>query len=212
MYRTLGVKFVLSISNSFLCIFEQLLFIMKLHTLFIFCLLAVFTASAQKYTDTTVQTNTKEWQGLMFSSEKSIFQNIENVDVFSKAAPLFDNGIIADDAMLTAFIMTNSSFSKLKDEEQESLFTKAAKPFITYHFIPGRVDSHSLEKAVENGGGTAFFNTVLGERLGVKKMDDGALVLFDSKGNTATIIATDYYHKNGFFHIVDGLLLPSAAQ
>lgn len=184
---------------------------MKLKTLLLVCLLAAFTASAQKYTNTKTQTTTKEWKGLTFSSEKSLFQNIENTDAFSKAAPLFKTGVIADDAMLTVFVMVNSSFSKLDEKEEKSLFADSWKPFITYHLIPGRVDSNALVKAVANGNGTAYFDTVLGERLGVKEVK-GNLVLFDTQGNTANIIGQDYYHKNGFFHIVDGLLLPSKVQ
>ncbi len=184
---------------------------MKLKSLLFVCLLTAFAASAQKYTHTNTQTTTKDWKGLTFTSEKSLFQNIENVDEFSKVAPLFKNGVIADDAMLTAFVMVNNSFSDLDEEKEESLFANAWKPFITYHLIPGRVDSNSLVKAVANGSGTAYFNTILGQRLGVKEVA-GKLVLFDEQGNTANIIAQDYYHKNGFFHIVDGLLLPETAQ
>lgn len=184
---------------------------MKLKFILIVCLLAGFTAAAQKYTNTKTQTTTKEWKGLSFSSEKSIFQNIENADTFSKAAPLFKDGVIADDAMLTAFVMVDNSFIKLEEDEEKSLFSDSWKSFVTYHLIPGRVDSNSLVKAVANGNGIAYFDTVLGQRLGVKEVE-GTLVLFDGQGNTATIIAKDFYHKNGFFHIVDGLLLPSSEQ
>ncbi|WP_432411255.1 fasciclin domain-containing protein [Rasiella sp. SM2506] len=184
---------------------------MKFRTLFLVCVLVAFTASAQKYTNTNTQITTKEWKGLTYSSEKSLFQNIENTTEFSKVAPLFKTGVIADDAMLTAFVMVNNSFSNLDEAKEKSLFADSWKPFITYHLIPGRVDSYSLVKAVANGKGTAYFNTILGQRLGVKEVA-GKLVLFDGQGNTATIIAKDYVHKNGFFHIVDGLLLPSTVH
>tara|TARA_R100000935_G_scaffold21876_4_gene40505 strand:+ start:53803 stop:54357 length:555 start_codon:yes stop_codon:yes gene_type:complete len=184
---------------------------MKLKTILLVCLFAAFTASAQKYTNTTTQTTTKEWKGLTFSSEKSIFQNIENTDQFSKAAPLFKKDVIAEDAMLTAFVMIDNSFSKLDEDEEKSLFADSWKSFVTYHLIPGRVDSNALSKAVANGNGTAYFNTILGQRLGVKEVA-GKLVLFDGQGNTANIIAEDFYHKNGFYHIIDGLLLPGSNQ
>ncbi|MAZ72245.1 MAG: hypothetical protein CMC70_03770 [Flavobacteriaceae bacterium] len=184
---------------------------MKLKSLLLVCLLTVFTVSAQKYTNTQTQPTTKEWKGLTFSSEKSIFQNIENADEFSKAWPLFKDGVIAEDAMLTAFVMVNSSFNELTKDEEESLFADSWKPFVTYHLIPGRVDSNALVKAVANGNGTAYFDTVLGQRLGVKEVN-GKLVLFDGQGNTAEIIASDYYHKNGFFHVVNGLLMPASEK
>lgn len=184
---------------------------MKFKIVLLLCLITAITASAQKYTNTKTQITTKEWKGLTFSSEKSIFRNIENTDEFSKAAPLFKDGIIAEDAMLTAFVMVNSSFDKLDEEQEESLFADTSKSFITYHLVPGRVDSHALVRAVANGNGTAFYDTILGQRLGVREVA-GKLVLFDELGNTANVIATDYYHKNGFFHIIDGLLLPGKAK
>ncbi|MDX1463761.1 MAG: fasciclin domain-containing protein [Marinirhabdus sp.] len=175
-------------------------------------LLAVFvfgSMQAQKYTNTNSSVVTKEWKGFTFTSEKSLFLNIEDAEPFSMAAPLFEQGVIAEDAMLTAFVMVNNSFSTLDEEQEKALFGAASKPYVSYHLIPGRVDSHALETAVDNGDGTAYFSTVLGQRLGVKRNASGDLMLFDTNGNTAKLLATDFYHKNGFFHIIDGLILPS---
>ncbi len=181
---------------------------MKLFSILLIACAFTFSATAQKYSNATPANVTKEWKGLSFSSEKSLFQNLDETDVFSKSAPLFKGDIIADDAMLTAFVMVDSSFSELDEDAEESLFANSWKKFITYHFIPGRVDSNSIAKAIDNGDGIAYFNTVLGQRLGVKR-ENGDIVLFDSDGNTAKVIATDFYHKNGFFHVIDGLLMPS---
>ena len=52
-------------------------------------------------------------------------------------------------------------------------------------------------------GGRAYFITLEGEKLGVTKKA-GVLTISDSKGNTAVIQETDFYHKNGFFHMVEG--------
>lgn len=184
---------------------------MKLKILLTFLCLATITVSAQKYTNTKVAKATKEWNGNTFSSEKSLLQNIENSNQFSLAATLLKDGVIEDDAMLTAFIMINNSFASLDEEKQNALFNDTWKSYINYHLIPGRVDANALEKALEKGNGKAEFTTVQGQRLGVKR-DNGAIVLFDGNGNTAKIIATNFYHKNGFFHIIDGLLLPSTEQ
>lgn len=184
---------------------------MKLNILLVALFAFTFTATAQKYTNTKTQKTTKEWNGLTFSSEKSMFQNLESSSEFSKAAPLFKDGVIEDDAMLTAFVMIDKSFSNLEEDKQKKLFGDTWKSFITYHFIPGRVDANSLEKAIAKGNGTAYFTTVLGQRLGAKRVGSD-IVLFDGSGNTAKVIATDFRHRNGFFHIIDGLLLPSTEQ
>jgi uncharacterized surface protein with fasciclin (FAS1) repeats len=79
------------------------------------------------------------------------------------------------------------------------------------HIVPGRIDAHSLMKAIEKGGGTARFSTVSDELLMIRNGKNG-MELYDTEGNTATIVATDFYHKNGFFHIVEGLVLPSSIE
>ena len=184
---------------------------MKFKIVLLLALFISISASAQKYTNTKTEKITKEWNGLTFSSEKSLFSNIENADHFSKAAPLFKDMPLSEGSMVTAFVMVNSSFSSLTEEDQEALFSDTWKSYLTYHFIPGRVDSNSLEKAVENGNGTAYFKTILGQRIGVKR-EGGAIVLFDTHGNTAKIIAADFYHKHGFFHVIDGFITPSNEQ
>ena len=92
---------------------------MKLLSIFLIACAFTFSATAQKYSNATPANVTKEWRGLSFSSEKSLFQNLDETDVFSKSAPLFKGDIIADDAMLTAFVMVDSSFSELDEDAEE---------------------------------------------------------------------------------------------
>jgi uncharacterized surface protein with fasciclin (FAS1) repeats len=37
-------------------------------------------------------------------------------------------------------------------------------------------------------------------------------MLIDEHKNIARVIAPDYYHKNGFFHIIDGLIFPPSEE
>jgi uncharacterized surface protein with fasciclin (FAS1) repeats len=113
--------------------------------------------------------------------------------------------------MVTVFAMTNNGYEELQSVK-DSIFdiTVAANrlAIIKYHVIPGRVDSHSIKKAVERTGGIAYFSTLQGVKLGAKE-ENGELYLVDSLGNTSMISATDFYHKNGIFHIVEGFVLPN---
>jgi uncharacterized surface protein with fasciclin (FAS1) repeats len=77
--------------------------------------------------------------------------------------------------------------------------------------VPGRLDSYSLKAAVEKQGGLAHLTTLQGDKLDIKEKDH-QLILMDSEGNTAAVVAADFYHKNGFFHIVDGLVFPPSKK
>ena len=78
---------------------------------------------------------------------------------------------------------------------------------LEYLAVPGRLDSNSLKTAVQKNSGKAYLTTVQGQLLEIKE-EAGQLVLVDGHGNSATIIAPDFYHKNGFFHVIDGLIFP----
>jgi len=172
------------------------------------------TSIAQKYTNKENVNIVKEWNGTSFSSTKTISENIENSADFSmlkkalKSQEILD--ALASEEMITVFAITNKGFEKYK-EKQDSIFSSSnaenLKAVIKYHIIPGRVDSHSIKKSIERKGGTIYYATLQGEKLGIKE-ENGQLLLVDSKGNTSLISTTDFYHKNGFFHIVDGIVYP----
>ncbi|MFK5983228.1 MAG: fasciclin domain-containing protein [Flavobacteriaceae bacterium] len=173
------------------------------------------TGIAQKYINKENTNVVKEWKGISFSSTKTIFENIENSADFSMLKTALKNKEILDalksEEMVTVFAITNNGFEKYK-EKQDSIFSSSnaenLKAILKYHFIPGRVDSHSIKKSIERNGGTIYYATLQGEKLGIKE-ENGQLMLVDSKGNTSLILATDFYHKNGFFHITEGIVFPT---
>jgi hypothetical protein len=77
--------------------------------------------------------------------------------------------------------------------------------------VPGRLDRHSIIKAIQKSNGIAYYATLEGENLGFKE-ESGQLYLVDKRGNKSLISATDFYHKKGLFHIVQGLVLPASGQ
>ena len=186
-----------------------------------FLLLLVFignTSTAQKYTKTDNQTVTKEWKGSTFSSSNSIVDNISEaseLSLFKRAlsSEAINKSLDAEE-MITVFAISNNGFSELQTKHDSIFDTSKAKlltAIIRYHVIPGRVDSHSIKKEVERKGGTVYYTTLQGEKLGIKE-ENGQLLLVDAQGNTSVISATDFYHKNGFFHIVDGIVLPKSTE
>ncbi len=184
-----------------------------------FFLVALLTFSyssfAQKYTNADNSEVTKKWNETTFYSSKTFSENIAEVLDFSILSDNLEIGssskTIEGEEMVTIFAMTNNGYEKL-NAVQDSIFNSSLAAnkvaIIKYHVIPGRVDSHSIKKAVKRKDGIAYFSTLQGEKLGMKE-DNGQLFLIDAKGNRSLISATDFYHKNGFFHIVEGYVLPT---
>ena len=61
---------------------------------------------------------------------------------------------------------------------------------------------------IKKGGGKAMLKTVEGEEL-TFEMKDGAIWVWDAKGDTAKITIADVIQSNGVIHVIDTVLLPS---
>ncbi len=126
-----------------------------------------------------------------------------------KAAGLVDT--LKGPDPFTVFAPTNAAFDLLPagtvdtllKPENKSTLTKV----LTYHVVPGRLDSAALAEKIEAGGGTATLTTVQGEPLKVS-MQGSSVVVTDTKGNVATVTTADVYQKNGVIHVVDKVLMP----
>ena len=185
------------------------------HWLLFFALLINTIGFAQKYTKTDTSELSKKWNETTFYASKSFAENITEVPSFSILKKNLELGSstkeIEDQEMVTIFAMTNNAYEKLLGVK-DSIFDIAPVAnriaIIKYHVIPGRVDEHSIKRAIQHKEGIAYFATLQGVKLGIKE-ENSQLFLVDSFGNTSVISATDFYHKNGFFHIVEGFTLPA---
>ena len=171
--------------------------------------------TAQKYSDKDQVEVTKEWNGHQFSSTLSFLENIESVNEMSFLTEVlkdeaFKNKLDAEE-MITIFAPLDQSFLKLTDKKRDSIINYSNgdlfRTIVKYHIVPGRIDRHSIKRSIEVNNGIAYFATLNGEKLGIKEIN-GALVLFDSNNNTSIIREGDFYHKNGLFHMVEGLVYP----
>ena len=183
--------------------------------LLFFALLISTIGFAQKYTKTDTSELSKKWNETSFYASKSFAENITEVPSFSILTKNLELGSstkeIEDQEMVTIFAMTNNAYEKLqgvKDSIFDIVPIANRIAIIKYHVIPGRVDKRSIKKAIQYKEGIAYFTTLQGVKLGVKE-ENSQLFLVDSFGNTSVISATDFYHKNGFFHIVEGFTLPA---
>ena len=185
------------------------------HRLLFFALLISTIGFAQKYTKTDTSELSKKWNETSFYASKSFAENITEVPSFSILTKNLELGSstkeIEDQEMVTIFAMTNNAYEKLqgvKDSIFDIVPIANRIAIIKYHVIPGRVDKRSIKKAIQYKEGIAYFTTLQGVKLGVKE-ENSQLFLVDSFGNTSVISATDFYHKNGFFHIAEGYVIPT---
>jgi hypothetical protein len=76
---------------------------------------------------------------------------------------------------------------------------------LTYHVVPGRITANDLMEMVKKAGGKAMLKTVEGEELTVE-MKDGAIWIWDAKGDAAKITIKNVMQSNGVIHVIDTVL------
>ncbi|MGH9206290.1 MAG: fasciclin domain-containing protein [Acidimicrobiales bacterium] len=126
-----------------------------------------------------------------------------------KAAGLVDT--LRSPGPFTVFAPTNEAFNALPAGTVDTLLKPEHKQkltqILTYHVVPGRLDSRALDKDIKAGGGKATLKTVEGETLTVRGSGK-SLTVTDQKGDTAKVTIPDVYQKNGVIMVIDKVLLP----
>lgn len=111
----------------------------------------------------------------------------------------------------TVFAPTNEAFAALPAGTVDNLLKPENKPMLvkvlTFHVVPGKVDSAALAKMIKDGHGKAELKTVQGEKLTATMIGD-VPTISDSKGTMAHVRIADVYQSNGVIHVIDHVLLP----
>ncbi|MFT7072125.1 MAG: putative surface protein with fasciclin (FAS1) repeats [Patiriisocius sp.] len=175
----------------------------------LFCF-AVAIASAQKYSKVYTTTVTKDYKGSTFSSGNSIADNISGNTSFTYLSQILASeplqAELANEEMITIFTPNDGAFNALEEEEREAFLSDKERvaQLVKSHTVPGRLDVKAIKKAIEVNNGTASFRTLAGTKLNAT-MNGETIILSDAEGNKAKIMDTDFYHKNGFFHVIEGI-------
>lgn len=186
-------------------------------SLLVFITTCSTVASAQKYLSKENPNIETTWKDQTFSSDKTLAKNLEKTSGYSIISNALKDRILLDalqkEEMVTIFVISDNAFSKLDDNKRKSILGDKNKmdSVIRYMIVPGRIDKKGLQTAVQKHNGKAYLKTLTGEDLGVTERGD-TLYLTNSKGQTATITDTNFYHKNGLFHMIDGLVLPASVE
>ena len=127
-----------------------------------------------------------------------------------KAAGLVDT--LASPGPFTVFAPTNAAFAKLPAGTVETLVKPENKQMLigilAYHAVAGEVSSTDLVKLIQDNGGKATVNTVMGGTL-TAEIVDGKVVITDAKGGKSTVTMADVKTTNGVIHVTDGVFLPA---
>ena len=111
----------------------------------------------------------------------------------------------------TVFAPTNKAFDKLpkgtvetlvKPENKEKLTT-----ILTYHVVPGKLDSKTLAEWIKKGNGKVELKTVQGGKLWVM-LKGNKIWVKDEKGGMSMVTIKDVYQSNGVIHVIDTVLMP----
>ena len=144
----------------------------------------------------------------MFDNQ-NIIQNALNSKDHTTLVAAVKAGGLADTLQgpgpFTVFAPTNAAFAALPAGTVDTLLKPENKDtldkILTYHVVPGRFDSVTLDQQIANGGGKAVLKTVQGSGKN--------LMVTDEKGGTAHVTIVDVYQSNGVIQVVDRVLLPN---
>lgn len=111
----------------------------------------------------------------------------------------------------TVFAPTNEAFAALPPGTVEMLLQPENKTkltqILTYHVVPGRLDTRDLDAKIKAGDGVAKLKTVEGEDLTVQGSGRDFTVT-DAKGEVAHLTIPNVYQSNGVIMVIDKVLMP----
>jgi uncharacterized surface protein with fasciclin (FAS1) repeats len=154
--------------------------------------------------------------GAPMYANKNIIQNaVNSKDHTTLVAAVKAGGLVETlqgAGPFTVFAPTNAAFAALPAGTVETLLKPENKStldnILTYHVVPGRLDSEMLDQQIAMGGGKAVLKTVQGEPLTLQGGGKN-LIVTDEKGGTAHITIADVYQSNGVIQVVDRVLMPN---
>jgi uncharacterized surface protein with fasciclin (FAS1) repeats len=145
---------------------------------------------------------------------KNIIQNAVNSKAHTtlvaavKAAGLVDT--LSGPGPFTVFAPTNDAFAKLPAGTVDTLLKPENKDalvgVLTYHVVPGRYTAKDIMAMIKKDGGKTTLKTAEGEDL-TFEAKDGALWVWDSKGDAAKITIKNVMQSNGVIHVIDTVLM-----
>jgi len=187
---------------------------MKLSTFALSAVAAAALAVSAVALPTVAKEMTVEVGGAPMYASKNIIQNAVNSKDHTtlvaavKAAGLVDT--LQGPGPFTVFAPTNDAFAKLPAGTVDTLLKPENKDalvgVLTYHVVPGRYTAKDIMNMVKKDGGKTTLKTVEGDELTFESKD-GALWVWDAKGDAAKITIKNVLQSNGVIHVIDTVLM-----
>jgi|GEM_PF-404836 len=183
----------------------------------ILIIFSVTTSFSQtKYNTSDNREITKKMGEHTINSTLSLSENLFDIPAFSHTASLYKiinfENMIQNQEMVTVFISDNKAFSHLSEKERKAFLSPAnveqLKKMVSYYVIPGRVDDHSIRKAISDGNGAASFRTLDGKTVRFL-LEDNQIFIYAENGSKSKLIDANFRHNKGFFHLTDGFAIPN---
>ncbi len=154
--------------------------------------------------------------GAAMYPNKNIIQNAVNSKDHTTLVAAVKAGGLVDTlegkGPFTVFAPTNEAFAALPAGTVDSLLKPENKKelvkILTYHVVPGRLDSEVLDQDIKKDGGKATLKTVEGDTLTVTGSGKDLMVT-DAKGNAAKVTIADVMQSNGVIMVIDKVLMPN---
>jgi uncharacterized surface protein with fasciclin (FAS1) repeats len=153
--------------------------------------------------------------GAPMFADKNIIENAVNSKDHTtlvaavKAAGLVET--LQGPGPFTVFAPVNAAFAALPAGTVDTLLKPESKStltaVLTYHVVPGRLNSKALARLIEQGKGKATLKTVQGEELTLS-MSGETIAITDVKGGMATVSIANVNQSNGVIHVIDRVLMP----
>lgn len=163
------------------------------------------------------QEKTVEVGGAAMYPSKSIVENAANSKDHTtlvaavKAAGLVET--LQGSGPFTVFAPTNAAFEKLPSGAVDNLLKPENKEMLsgvlTYHVVPGKLDSKQIASLIKAGNGKAELTTAEGGKIWLWMKGD-KLVIKDEKNGEATVTIADVYQSNGVIHVIDAVVMPQS--
>ena len=153
--------------------------------------------------------------GAAMSANKNIVQNAVNSKDHTTLVAAVKAGGLVDTlegkGPFTVFAPTNEAFSALPDGTVDNLLKpenkKELDKILTYHVVPGKLDSEAIDREIKKGDGKATLKTVEGGTLTLTGSGKDLMVT-DEKGDTAKVTIANVDQSNGVIMVVNKVLMP----
>jgi uncharacterized surface protein with fasciclin (FAS1) repeats len=150
----------------------------------------------------------------MFASKNIVENAVNSKDHTTLVAAVKAAGLVQTlegPGPFTVFAPTNEAFAALPPGTVDTLLKPENKAtlvkILTYHVVPGRLDTLEFDRMIKTGHGKTMLKTVEGEDLTVTE-SGGAFMVTDAKGGTATITIPNVYQSNGTIMVINKVLMP----